>query len=66
MLKTWCRNFALPAGIHYDHCVSPSVQFAFRTFLLAPNTDLSTFTMSAHYSQLINAVCQTKVIPHNF
>ena len=31
-----------------------SFQFAFHTFLLAPDTDLSTFTTGrAHYSQLI-------------
>ena len=41
ILKTWYRTFARPAGVHSNHCVSLSVQFAFHTFLLAsrPDTD---------------------------
>ena len=26
ILKTWYQNFARPAGMHYHHCVSPSVR----------------------------------------
>ena len=39
ILMTWYRNFALPTCVHYNHCVCLSFQFAFRTFLLRPDTD---------------------------
>ena len=26
ILKTWYQNFARSAGVHYYHCVSPSVR----------------------------------------
>ena len=55
ILKTWYRNFVSPADMHYHRCVSSSVQIAFQTYLRAPNTDYSTFTMGrVHYSQLIS------------
>ena len=40
IFKTWIRNyFARPIGVHYNHCVSLTVHYAFHTFLLAPDTD---------------------------
>ena len=54
-LKTWYRNFVSPVDMHYNRCVSSSVKIAFQTYLRAPNTDYSTFTMGrVHYSQLIS------------
>ena len=57
----WFLTFARCAGVHYNHCVSPSVrQICFPCiFLLAPDTDQFTFTTGrAHYSQLI-LMCAT-------
>ena len=54
ILKTWNRNFVQPPGLQYKQCVSLSVHsYSFHTFLLALDTDKSTFSMGrAHYSQL--------------
>ena len=30
--KAWCQNFARPAGMHYNHCVSPSNLLSKRFF----------------------------------